>query len=219
MLNVLERSRMAGFLGPGPVADHIGHSEQFLAALLAGRGSVTSESVSDEPVERELNTGSARLIDLGSGGGVPALPLLVVDQDLSAVLVDSSQKRCSFLVWAITELGLGDRVQVWCGRAEEIAHQERARGQFDFATARGFGPPATTVECSAPLLHEQGILAISEPPRGRSWPRIELAEVGLAKLELDSQHRSIAVFARTGPVDGKFPRPSKDQQRTPLFVL
>ncbi len=212
MLNVLERSRIAGFLGPGPVADHIGHSEQFLAALLAGREHGGSQRA-------KASTGPLRLIDLGSGGGVPALPLLVVDPDLSAVLVDASQKRCSFLVWAIAELGLGDRIEVWCGRAEEIAHEDRARGQFDFVTARGFGPPATTVECSAPLLHEQGILAISEPPGGRSWPRIELAELGLAKLELDRQHRSIAVFARTGPVDGKFPRPSKDQQRTPLFVL
>lgn len=160
-----------------------------------------------------------RLVDLGSGGGVPALPLLLSAEEITAVLVDSSQKRCSFLVWAAAELGLSDRIEVWCGRAEEFGHEATAREHFDVATARGFGPPAVTVECAAPLLRLQGVLAISEPPGGRTWPAAELTHVGLTHLSLDQQHRSIALFERTGPIEERFPRSSKDQQRAPLFVL
>ena len=129
---VLERARSVGFLGPGPVDDHIDHAERFLAALPVG----------PTPV---------RFADIGSGGGVPGLALLVADPTLSAALIDSAQRRCSFLLWAVAELGLGDRAEVWCGRVEELGHEERARERFDAVVARGFGPPATTLELS--LIH------------------------------------------------------------------
>jgi 16S rRNA (guanine527-N7)-methyltransferase len=247
LLSVLERSRSLGFLGPGPVEDHIDHARRFTRALDA------VVAVDPEWLSSGVRHRPPRLADLGAGGGLPSLPVLV-DQDegghsplagASAVLIDASQKRCSFLIWACTELGLSDRVEVWCGRAEEIAHQDRARFTFDLVLARGFGPPAWTVECGAPLLSAGGLLCISEPPKRRSWPADGLAAVGLSGPVLGGRDADalddrdggaggraggdgeaghavagdIAVFRRIGEVDDRFPRRAKVAGRDPLFRL
>lgn len=141
--------------------------------------------------------------------------MLVGDQALELVLVDAAQKRMSFCAWAVAELGLGDRCEVWTGRAEMFAHEAARRHGFDLVVARGFGPPPVTLECAAPLLRPGGWCVISEPPEPRPWPAT-VPELGLERIEgLDG----VAVFARTGDVGQTFPRPMKSQKRFPLFKL
>lgn len=99
LAEVLERSRSAGFLGPGPVDEHIDHAHRFWAALQEAQSREGAELVDQTPA-------GGRLMDLGSGGGVPGLPLAVSVAELSLVLVDASQKRCSVF-------SLGGR-RAWC---------------------------------------------------------------------------------------------------------
>ncbi|MEM7324395.1 MAG: RsmG family class I SAM-dependent methyltransferase [Actinomycetota bacterium] len=195
LTEVLERSRAVGFLGPGPIETHIEH------AALFGRA---------------LGSAERRFADIGAGGGLPGLPILVAAEAVTAVLIDASQKRCSFLVWAVAELELGDRVEVWCGRAEALGHQTRAREQFDAVVARGFGPPAVTLECAAPLLRPGGQVIISEPPVHRTWPADGLAELGLTQ---DQAEQGLAMFTRTGSLPDDIPRSTKQLQRRPLFQV
>jgi len=155
-----------------------------------------------------------KFVDLGAGGGVPSLPILMARPDYQAVMIDASQRRCSFLVWTLGQLGLGDRADVWCGRAEELAHEDRARFQFDAVVSRGFGPPAATVECGAPFLTEGGYLVISEPPQGRDWPAEPLASVGLNEV---GPWPGVVTLKRSGRVEPGYPRRAKVQQRAPLF--
>lgn len=163
LLAVLERARAVGFLGPGPLRVHLDHAEEFRRALPAG---------------------AARLVDLGSGGGVPALPLLTGEPDLEGILVESMQKRATFLAWAITELGLDGRVRVLPERAEVLAHRSALRGVADAVTARGFGPPALTAECAVGFLRVGGVLIVSEPPHESArWPADALAELGLGPAQ------------------------------------
>ncbi len=194
LLEVLERARSFGFLGPGPVQDHVGHAGRFREALDA----------------------TGRVADIGAGGGVPGLVLLESAPALEMVLIDASQKRCAFLVWALAELGVDDRAQVWCGRAEEIGHEERARERFDAVVARGFGPPSTTLECATALVRPGGRIVISEPPQRRAWPADGLDELA---LELGPPSPSMAVFARRPGLDARYPRPARQQQRRPTFDL
>ncbi len=192
LAEVLERSRTIGFLGPGPIDTHVEHASLF---------------------GRAVGSAECRFADIGAGGGVPGLPMLVAEPSLSAVLIDASQKRCSFLVWAIGELGLSDRAEVWCGRAEDIGRETRARQQFDAVVARGFGPPAVTLECAAPLLVDGGRIVVSEPPVPRHWPEGAVADMGLTQIEAES---GVAVFERVGPLPDLLPRRTKQLQR-PLF--
>ena len=201
---VLDRARHLGFLGPGPIRAQVEHAQRYGAGL-AGL-------VHPEPAGSE--SGRLELVDLGAGGGVPSLPLLVAHPELRVTLVDVLQKRWAFLVWALVELGLTDRAEAWCGRAEDLGHDPGRRGVYDAVIARGFGPPAQTVECAAPLLRPGGRLVISEPPGGRTWPPEGLARAGLAGLQ---RAEGIVVFERSGEVPDELPRSNREQRRRPLF--
>lgn len=200
LVEVLERARSVGFLGPGPVTEHIEHAGRFLEAL------------------RGAGLARGRIADIGSGGGVPGLVLLANESELSAVLIDSAQKRCSFLVWAAAALGLADRVEVWCGRAEVIGHEDRARERFDAVVARGFGPPATTLECATGLVRPGGRVIVSEPPARRSWPTEALAELRLVEV-VEGRVAGVAAFERLPDLPAEVPRSGKQLQRAPRFTM
>lgn len=200
---VLERSRDLGFLGPGPVTEHVEHAQLFAPPLEA----LSSSSDEGRPLV---------VADLGAGGGVPSLPLAVRLPTVRFVLVDSSQRRVSFLVWAAVELGVAERVEAWCGRAEDFGHIPDRREHFDAVVARGFGPPASTVECAAPLLRPGGRCVISEPPGGRRWPTAGLELLGLSE---GIGTEGVVVLDRVGYPEARFPRPAKAQKRSPLFTL
>ncbi len=198
LARVLERSRALGFLGPGPIDAQIAHARLFWEALAA-----------DWP-----EAGGSLMADLGAGGGLPSLPLLVGHPGLRVVMVDAIQKRASFLVWATLELGLAERSDVWCGRAEVFGHEGGRRGIFDAVVARGFGPPSSTLECGAPLLRPGGRLVVSEPPGYREYPAGGLVRCGLVMV---AQRAGCAVFERQGEVDPALPRSARLQEREPLF--
>lgn len=130
-----------------------------------------------------------RILDLGSGGGVPRLIIACVMTDASVVLLDAAERRTSFLVDATEELRLGPRVRVVRGRAEVVARDSEFRGVFDVVTARSFAPPPVTAECAVGFLSGAGArILVSEPPQRGSdptidgpdrWPAAPLSELGL----------------------------------------
>jgi 16S rRNA (guanine527-N7)-methyltransferase len=164
---VLERSAQLGFLGPAPVSDHLSHAEGFAHAL-----------PKPDPGRRPA------LLDLGSGGGVPGLALLVWRADLRGVLLDARAKRTRFLSQAVAELDLSDRVSVVTGRAEELVLDPASELSqcFDVVVARSFGPPSATVEVAVHFLRPGGMLLVSEPPKGRRWAADGLHRVGLEQV-------------------------------------
>ncbi|MFT7600634.1 MAG: hypothetical protein ACI8TP_003578 [Acidimicrobiales bacterium] len=193
LLPVLERARAVGFLGPGPLRVHMAHADRYAEAL---------------------HPGASRLLDLGSGGGVPGLPIFAASPGLSGVLLDASARRCAFLLWAVTELDLASRVDVWEGRAEDLAGPETMA--FDHVLCRGFGPPAQTVECALGFTAANGRIVISEPPERRPWPHERLRELGLA---VDVSVTGLVSFDLVDDSVRPRPRPIKTQRRNPLFSL
>lgn len=194
LVNVLEKSKSLGFLGPGPVEEHIQHALKYMSEF-----SLTNDSW---------------IVDLGTGGGIPALPLLVENNSLKIQMIDSSKKRCAFLTWAITELSIINRAKVTCVRAEEFGSELENRHGYPAVIARSFGPPSTTLECAAPLLSVGGVCIISEPPASRSWPIEGLLRLGLNKVESDS---SFAVFKSFEKCSSEFPRASKTMKSNPIL--
>jgi 16S rRNA (guanine527-N7)-methyltransferase len=161
LLDVLERARRLGVLGPGPVMEHVAHAEGFLNAL------------------DEVPAGS-KVLDLGSGGGVPGLIVAEARPDLEVVLLDSLERRVALLSEAVVAMGWQGRVSTELARAEETGRSPLWRGKIDAVTARSFGPPATVAECAAPLLRVDGVLVVSEPPEETDrWEAEGLALLGL----------------------------------------
>ena len=197
LTEVLERARTLGVLGPGPVRDHIEHAEKFVRAL-------------------EGVPAGARILDLGSGGGVPGLIIADRRPDLSVVLLDSMQRRVALLEEAIDQLGWGARVSAVLSRAETFGRDSAQRASFAAVTARSFGPPATVAECASPLLVVGGLLIVSEPPdQPDRWPAAGLSEFGL--LTEPSSVPGLQSLRQQEPCPDQYPRRDGVPAKRPRF--
>jgi 16S rRNA (guanine527-N7)-methyltransferase len=105
----------------------------------------------------------ARLADVGSGAGLPGIPLAIARSDCAVVLNDSSQKKAAFMRQAIIELGLRN-AQVHEGRAQSW----RPAARFAVVISRAFAELAALVKACRHLLGDGGVLAAMKGvyPRG-----------------------------------------------------
>ena len=194
LTGVLEEAAALGFLGPGPVEDHLRLAQGFVPRLRP----------------------TSRVLDLGTGGGVPGLVVAALQPDLEVVLVDARTNRTDFLMRAVGRLGWAGRVVVVAARAEDLGRDARWRGRVPAVVARSFGSPSATAECAAPLLALGGQLLVSEPPApvaGR-WSAEGLGLVGLQADGPDGD--AVASFTQVSPCPTRFPR----RRRQPaLFEL
>lgn len=200
---VLERARTLGFLGPGETEAHRAHSMGFVRAW---------SEVHDDP--------PASFCDLGAGGGVPGLVLGLAWPTTRIGLLEASSRRCQFLREAVDELGLAPRADVHEGRAEHLARAPELEGRFELVTARSFGPPATTAECSARLLAPFGTVLVAEPPGdagdSERWPPGGLGELGLEVKGVASSP-NLVVLVATRACPDRYPRRDGVPLKRPLF--
>jgi len=162
----------------------------------------------------------ARFLDLGSGGGLPGLVILADRVDVGGALLDATQRRCEFLREACQRLGLSDRAEVVCARAEDAARDPERRESFGVVTARSFGPPAVTAECAVGFLRPGGEILVSEPPEPGPdrWPAEGLARLGLIAEPVPEAAPAHMVRLRSvAPVDGRWPRRVGIPRKRPLW--
>jgi 16S rRNA (guanine527-N7)-methyltransferase len=98
-----------------------------------------------------------KVVDVGSGGGLPGLPLKIARPGLSMTLVEADQAKAAFLVRACAALGLRE-VEVVARRAEEVGRDPRYRETFDVAVARALAPMPVLAELCLPLVRVGGRL-------------------------------------------------------------
>lgn len=103
----------------------------------------------------DLLPAHARIVDVGSGAGLPGLVLAIRRPDLQVDLVESLQRRVDFLTEAVGTLGLGGRVRVIHGRAED-PDTVAAVGSAPWVTARAVAPLDRLVRWCLPLLRPGG---------------------------------------------------------------
>jgi 16S rRNA (guanine527-N7)-methyltransferase len=157
---------------PAVVAERFPEAAELLvryAELLAGPGTVRG-LLGPREVPRlwdrhllncvaltELLAAGDRVVDIGSGAGLPGLAIACVRPDLQVDLVESLLRRCDFLTEAVAELGLAGRVRVIRGRAEDAAVVAQA-GSAPVVTARAVAPLDRLVRWAFPLLRPGGSL-------------------------------------------------------------
>ena len=101
----------------------------------------------------------ASVVDLGSGGGVPGIPIAVVRPDLHLVLVDADRRKAAFLTHVAGQLGEAAHLVVVDRRAEALGRDAEHREQHDLAVSRATAAAAALCELALPLVRPGGMLA------------------------------------------------------------
>ena len=107
------------------------------------------------PIETNLINGKKSLIDIGTGGGFPGVPLKIYNEELEVTLLDSLNKRIIFLNEVIKELGLKN-INAIHGRAEELGRKGEYREQYDICISRAVASLDTLLEYCMPFVKKGG---------------------------------------------------------------
>lgn len=165
-----------------------------------------------------------RLLDLGSGGGFPGVPIAAALPTIRVVLLEPIAKKARFLATAVDATGLAPRVTVVNARAEAVARDRHQRGRWPAVTARAVASLADLVELAFPLLTDRGTLLAWK--RGDIDGELDAARravdaLGGGSFDVDSVpveglagHR-LVVATRTGHVPATFPRDPAVRRRRP----
>jgi 16S rRNA (guanine527-N7)-methyltransferase len=167
--------------------------------------------------------GDARkIVDVGSGGGLPGLPLKIVRPDLELTLIEADQDKAAFLVHACAQLGL-EGVEVVARRAEDAGHDPLLREAFDVAVARALAPLPVLVELCLGLVRVGGRL-LAQKTEGEETSAAERA-IEVMGGSLTAVHASpsgarragtVVVIEKVRPTPAAYPRRPGVPNRKPL---
>ena len=183
----------------GPVYDVAKFAELEPVLLTAQKIGALSGAPIDQIISHALwfakaiPSSAKRVIDLGSGAGVPGLIVAFDRPELELVLVDRRSGRTDSLTRSVLALNLGNRVSVKCSEIDDLIRDGKFYKQFDVAISRGLGPPLETLRLSRDLVKPGGVVIISEPPPTTQsrWNPDDVSSLG---LEGPIRHGAVAMF-------------------------
>lgn len=167
---------------------------------------------------------NAKVIEIGSGGGFPSVPLKIARADLSFTLLEATEKKCGYLRTVGKELGF-EKFEVICGRAEEFGKKREYREKFDVATARAVARLNVLCEYCLPFVKKGGYFVAY---KGDAQEEIKEAEkaveilggkiVGVKDFILSekSGRRNIIVIKKERETPAEYPRLNGAIKKKPL---
>lgn len=163
------------------------------------------------------------LIDVGTGGGFPGIPLKIMFPHLKVTLLDSLNKRLVFLDEVIKELGLTDIITVH-GRAEDVSREKIHRQNYDICVSRAVANLSTLLELCTPFVKIGGIFAPYKSEK--TSEEIDNAKNAIFLLGCELEHieefsildnnRSIVCFKKKQGTSNKYPRKAGTPAKKPL---
>jgi len=167
---------------------------------------------------------NSKVIEIGSGGGFPSIPLKIIRPDLKFTLVESTGKKCLFLKEALKELGFTD-CEVINARAEDVGKDSSFREKFDHSTARAVARLNTLCEYCMPLVKVGGsFIAL----KGNAEEEIEQAkkavkilggkysDIKYYELPKEEGKRTLIKIEKIKSTPSKYPRGNGKERKDPL---
>jgi 16S rRNA (guanine527-N7)-methyltransferase len=166
------------------------------------------------------------LADIGSGAGFPSIPLKIVFPHLRITIVDSLNKRITFLKQLVDKLGL-ERIDCVHGRAEDIGRLPNYRDQFDLVTARAVARLSVLNEFCLPFVRKGGLFIamkgseiegeLLESAYSLAELRGSITQKERMELPFDQSVRHIVRIEKKGLTPAKYPRKAGTPIKDPLL--
>jgi len=151
-------------------------------------------------------------IDIGTGPGIPGIPISIVYPHCCGVLIDSNRRKIEFIMHVAEKLHLKNII-AFCGRLEDCARMSDYRERFDNCFSRAFGSLYYVLELSSPFVKPGGIVFIYSNIEKDSINETILEQasrVGLSIEHVDSnkesQKKKGLLFTKMSSIDEKYPR-------------
>ena len=177
------------------------------------------------PISTNLMDGKKKLIDIGTGGGFPGIPLKLYNPELEVTLLDSLNKRIIFLDEVIKNLNLKD-IEAVHGRAEELGRTREYREVYDICISRAVAALDTLAEYCMPFVKVGGYFIAMKGPDveeelKESEKGIEILGGKIIKTEIltlpesDIRH-SLIIIEKIKETPTKYPRAGGKPRSNPL---
>ena len=197
------------------------YNKKFNLTAITNREEVIIKHFVDSLLGVDNITGN-KLIDIGSGGGFPAIPLKIFKDDLMLTMLDSTGKKCEFLNTVCRELEFKNAKAI-CSRAEELAKDINYRENFDVCSARAVARLNTLVEYCMPFVKVDGYFiaykgdATEELNEAQNAIKILGGKVEKVQtFDLEGAKRQIIVIKKIKNTPKEYPRGNGKERKKPL---
>ncbi len=200
-------------------------NKKFNLTAITDEKEFIEKHIIDSAISIKYIKNEGKLIDIGSGAGMPGIIIKILREDLDILLLDSLNKRVNYLNNTIKELNLNNIVAIH-QRAEELSHNEDYREKFDYVTARAVASLNILLEYTIPFIKKGGRFIALKGSKGEEEIQESKNALNILSCEIIKNHkeklpyslsnRDIIEIKKLKETDKKYPRKQAKIKKSPL---